>query len=211
MTRVAIIAAMPGELKPLVKGWQHERRETPNRPVDLWRSRQGDMNWWPHVRDPASRQQLAPLLKLKRTARLPRCISVGWVGALSASLHPRRAYTVTGVIDMLTGERFQAQGAPAGLWLVTSPRVANRAEKLRLANAYGAALVDMEAAAVARLAAMRGIPFHCVKGVSDGFNEDLPDFNRFITPDGQLPDLPVAVFCSNPALVLALTHPDGRE
>jgi adenosylhomocysteine nucleosidase len=42
----------------------------------------------------------------------------------------------------------------------------------------------MEAAAVARLAAMRGIPFHCVKGVSDGFNEDLPDFNRFITPDG---------------------------
>ena len=43
MTRVGLIAAMPGELKPLVKGWQHERREAPNsRPVDLWHSRQGD-------------------------------------------------------------------------------------------------------------------------------------------------------------------------
>ena len=26
MTRVAIIAAMAGELKPLVRGWAHERR-----------------------------------------------------------------------------------------------------------------------------------------------------------------------------------------
>jgi adenosylhomocysteine nucleosidase len=44
----------------------------------------------------------------------------------------------------------------------------------------------MEAAAVARLAAMRGIPFQCIKGVSDGFGENLPDFNRFISPKGQL-------------------------
>jgi hypothetical protein len=27
MTRVAIIAAMAGELKPLVRGWEHERRD----------------------------------------------------------------------------------------------------------------------------------------------------------------------------------------
>ena len=31
----AIIAAMTGELKPLVRGWQHERRNG----VDLWRWR----------------------------------------------------------------------------------------------------------------------------------------------------------------------------
>jgi hypothetical protein len=35
MTRVAIIAAMPAELKPLVRGWRHERRNG----VDLWRWR----------------------------------------------------------------------------------------------------------------------------------------------------------------------------
>ena len=71
------------------------------------------------------------------------------------------------------------------MWLVTSPKVADEAEKRRLAATYGAALVDMEAAAVARLAAMRGIPFYCIKGVSDGFTENLPDFNRFISPQGQ--------------------------
>ena len=37
----------------------------------------------------------------------------------------------------------------------------------RLASTYKAALVDMEAAGIARLAAMRGIPFYCIKGVSD--------------------------------------------
>jgi adenosylhomocysteine nucleosidase len=72
-----------------------------------------------------------------------------------------------------------------GVWLVTSPVVSDEAEKRRLAGAYGAGLVDMEAAAVARLAAMRGIPFYCVKGVSDGFNDKLPDFNRFISATGQ--------------------------
>ena len=32
---------------------------------------------------------------------------------------------------------------------------------------------------------MRGIPFYCWKGVSDGFTDQLPDFNRFIFADGR--------------------------
>ncbi len=72
-----------------------------------------------------------------------------------------------------------------GLWLVTSPIVADEAEKRRLAAAYQADLVDMEASAIARLAQMRGIPFYCVKGVSDGFRDKLPDFNRFIRAGGR--------------------------
>ena len=60
-----------------------------------------------------------------------------------------------------------------------------QAEKKRLAAAYQAGLVDMEAAAIGRLAAMRGIPFYCIKGVSDGFDDRLPDFNRFISSQGQ--------------------------
>ena len=55
-------------------------------------------------------------------------------------------------------------------------------------------LVDMEAAAVARLAAMRAIPFYCVKGVSDGFGEQLPDFNRFISDNGKFQLLRFVVF-----------------
>ena len=43
----------------------------------------------------------------------------------------------------------------------------------------------MEAAAIARLAAMRSIPFYCMKGVSDSLSAKLPDFNRFIDQNGQ--------------------------
>ena len=64
--------------------------------------------------------------------------------------------------------------------------VADSEQKASLAKAYGADVVDMEAAAVARLAAMREIPFYCVKGVSDGLTARLPDFNRFLSPDGNL-------------------------
>lgn len=70
-------------------------------------------------------------------------------------------------------------------WLVTSPKVADAHEKLRLAETYSASLVDMEASAIARLARMRGIPFHCIKGISDGYSDHLPDFNRFISKDGR--------------------------
>jgi adenosylhomocysteine nucleosidase len=63
--------------------------------------------------------------------------------------------------------------------------MAGHEEKRRLAAAYGAGMVDMEASAVARLAQMRGIPFYCIKGVSDGYNDQLLDFNRFISSDGQ--------------------------
>jgi adenosylhomocysteine nucleosidase len=78
--------------------------------------------------------------------------------------------------------------------LVTSPRVADEVEKKRLAAAYGAQMVDMEAAAIARLAQMRGIPFYVLKGISDGFTDKLPDFNRFIGTDGRFNMAGMALF-----------------
>jgi adenosylhomocysteine nucleosidase len=48
----------------------------------------------------------------------------------------------------------------------------------------------MEAAAVARLAQIRGIPICCFKAVSDGPDAKLPDLNRFIDINGQLRLLP---------------------
>jgi adenosylhomocysteine nucleosidase len=228
MTRVAIIAAMAGELKPLVKGWQHERRNS----VDLWTWRFDEGEWVAACAGAGQQAATRAFGEVEKDGPIDRVVSVGWAGALSERLVRGRAYNVAGVIDMRTGERFEAEdlalreresgtqthpsdknkdvarvGHPAdcsprsqrrdlghpdlfqvgrsGLWLVTSPRVANAAEKQRLAGVYHAGLVDMEAAAVARLAAMRGISFSCIKGVSDGLTDNLPDFNRFITPQGQ--------------------------
>jgi adenosylhomocysteine nucleosidase len=57
----------------------------------------------------------------------------------------------------------------------------------------------MEAAGVARLAQERGIPFYCIKGISDGYTDQLPDFNRFISSEGRFQLVRFIVF--------ALQHP----
>ena len=110
--------------------------------------------------------------------------SLGWAGAISFQPKSGEAYNVAGVIDARTGERFNCDAGAGDYWLVTSPRVADKPEKQRLAAAYNAALVDMEAAAIGRLAAMRKIPFYAIKGVSDALTK-MPDFNRFIDQNGQ--------------------------
>ena len=181
MTRVAIIAAMPAELKPLVRGWQHECRNG----VDLWRRRFDEGEWVAACAGAGQKAATRAFAEVEKDGPISCVISIGWVGALIEEAKPGKAYKVSGVIDSSTGERFHVTQCSSECLVVTSPKVADAAEKKRLASTYGAALVDMEAAAVARLAGMRGIPFSCCKGVSDGFSEDLLDFNRFISPDGQ--------------------------
>ncbi len=113
-------------------------------------------------------------------------ISVGWAGALTHNVAPGQVYRVSAVIDARTGERFNVAQWSDERLAVTNPIVADEQEKRRLAAAYGADLCDMEGAIIARLAAMRDIPFYCFKGVSDGLTDRLPDFNRFISPSGHI-------------------------
>jgi adenosylhomocysteine nucleosidase len=207
-----IVAAMAGELKPLVRGWQHERRVG----VNLWRKGFDEGEWVAACAGAGVEAATRAFAEAERDGGVDAAISTGWAGALSDEFVPGRAYRVSGVLDARTGERFEAEvagdsgerfprsqnrdpGHPdfsdfPGVWLVTSPKVADEAEKRRLVAAYGAGLVDMEAAGVARLALMRGIPFYCVKGISDGVGDKLPDFNRFISPSGQFQLVRLIVF-----------------
>ena len=200
MNLVVLIAAMPGELKPLVSGWRHVCRNG----VDLWSSDEGE--WVAACAGAGADAATRAFAEAEIDGAASLVISTGWAGALNEAFEPGRAYRVSGVVDARTGERFVAAvrpdesvvshpsdknkdvarvGHPDPCWLVTSSRVADEPEKRRLGATYGAGLVDMEAAAVARLAQMRGIPFYCVKGVSDGYRERLPDFNHFIRANGK--------------------------
>ncbi len=203
MTRIAILAAMPAELKPFLnanakEGWVHEKRGN----VRLWRlvwpNNQGE--WIAACAGAGVDAAMRAFAEIEKEGPIDEVISTGWAGALREELETGRAYWVVGVIDARTGERFEAAdvrshpsrknndaarvGHP-GLWLVTSSRVADADEKKRLAATYSADLVDMEAAGLARLAAMRGIAFYCIKGISDGYNDQLPDFNNFLSPGGR--------------------------
>ncbi len=181
MTRVAIISALPGELSPLVRGWPHSSRNG----VKFWARRTPDEEWMAACAGTGQDAATRAFAAIEDGGPIDLVFSIGWVGALRQDLPAGSAYNVAGVIDVRTGERFRCDAGAGDLWLATSPRVADETEKRRLASAYGAALVDMEGAAIARLAGMRGIPFYCFKGISDGFGEKLPDFNRFIAFDGK--------------------------
>lgn len=180
MTRVAIIAAMPGELKPAVRGWPHSTRGN----IHFWALRNPEEEWIAACAGAGQAAATRAFAALEDGGPIDLVFSIGWAGALTPDLLPGSAHNAAGVIDANTGERFACEAGAGDLWLITSPRVANEAEKLRLAETYGAGLVDMEAAAIARLAAMREIPFYCIKGISDALHDRLPDLNRFLSPSG---------------------------
>jgi hypothetical protein len=88
------------------------------------------------------------------------------------------------VIDARDGSRvFAAIGDPQNL-LVTFMSVAGVQQKAKLAQAYGANAVDMEAAAVAAAAAAHGIGFAATKVISDELNFEIPEMERFIDARG---------------------------
>jgi len=190
MTRVAIIAALPGELKPLVRGWPTSSRGN----IHFWAQRNEEEEWIAACSGAGQAAATRAFAAIEDGGPIDLVFSYGWAGALSADIASGSAHNVAGVIDARTGERFNCDAGAGRHWLVTSPIVANEAEKQRLSSTYSGGayppkfpvgLVDMEAAAIARLALMRGIPFYAIKGISDGFHDKLPDFNRFIRSGGQ--------------------------
>ena len=183
--RIGIIAALPGELKPLVRGWDR-----------LPAVRGSGLQMWQRSGPSGAHEVVAVCAGMGAAAArraftaaefsgaLDVAVSVGWAGALRKESAAGESFECYEVIDAQTGERFAATSG--SVRLVTAAHVAGPAEKHRLAQSYGAALVDMEAAVIARLAQMRGIPMRCFKAVSDGLGADLPDLNPFIDIAGQM-------------------------
>ena len=115
---------------------------------------------------------------------LRQVVSAGLAGACSAKVAVGSVVEARVVIDARTGERFPAWSTSDAV-LVTTDTIAGVREKARLATSYGAAMVDMEAATVARLAAGQGLGFCAVKGISDAHDFELASLARFAGHDGR--------------------------
>jgi len=204
--RVGIIAALAGELKPLVKGWDCVTTLTPK--SKKWMLRRGEDVWIAVCAGMGAEAARRAFSEAERDGALEMVLSVGWAGALTEEVSAGTAHVPTMVIDALTGEQFTLTEGNRKWRLVTTPQVADSREKARLAATYpGAMLVDMEAATLARLAAMRGIPVLCVKGVSDAVGATLPDLNPFISRSGHLRTLSfLASIALQPRYWPALVH-----
>jgi adenosylhomocysteine nucleosidase len=181
--RIAIIAALPGELKQLVRGW--DRVSSPTKGISIWLKTSGEDEYIAVCGGMGTTAALRSFAAAEYAGTLDMVLSVGWAGALVEETKPGHCYIVSEVIDTLTGERFSLTDDERKLRLVTAPQVADEAEKNRLHSSYAAALVDMESSAIARLAQIRNIPVCCFKAVSDGRSAKLPDINPFIDEHGQ--------------------------
>lgn len=172
MSRIAIIAALPGELKPLVRGWQQCGK-------NLWAGRIAESEAIAIAGGIGAAAAKHAVERVLTEMNPDVLVSCGWAGALTCAVKPPAPCLISEVVDASTGERFTTASAD-GYRLLTLDRVARADEKRALAGKHQAVLVDMESATVAQMAAAREIPFYCFKGVSDGYTDRLPDFNRFL-------------------------------
>jgi adenosylhomocysteine nucleosidase len=190
--RIGIIAALSGELKPLVSDWSQQAD-------GAFLTQRGNVAAIAVAKGIGAARAEQAVSIADTYGRLDALVSIGWAGGASCGVQPGTAYQVGEVIDAVTGERYVTSAVASPIKLATLDHVAGRDEKRRIAESYGASLVDMESAAVGRAAQIRRIPFHCWKAVTDIASEDLPDFNYFLDQEKQLRTRQVAAY--------ALTHP----
>jgi len=172
----AIIAALPREVKHLVRGWQEHR--LPGKIIAYTNDRAVIACAGMGTARAALAVQAA--LSLKPVTAL---LSVGLAGACDPSLRVGDIIRAGIVIDAHTGERFS--NPLFSETLITTSAIASIKEKQRLYASYQASAVDMEAATVARLAQAHDIPFRAIKAISDDASFEMQELARFATNDGQ--------------------------
>lgn len=140
------------------------------------------------------------------SSKLEAVVSTGWCGALDPELREAQIVTATKVLDISTNEIFDcaptiADGQFVSGMVASQDRIANDAGEKERLRASGAIAIDMEAAGVAARAQRAGLPFCCIKAVSDCAHESFPfDLNRFRTSEGRI--------ARGKIVVQALTHPN---
>ena len=182
--RLAIIAALEREVRPLVKDWSsvnvvHEQRE-----FTFYEGEHAIVVCGGIGAEPARRAAEAVISKYSPEL----LISAGVAGALVSDLNVGATIFPATVIDTHDGSRHETavHDAPVGntavgrTILASYPEVASVAQKQQLAKSYGAHAVDMEAAAIARAAQAHNLPFLAVKAISDDLDFELPETSRFI-------------------------------
>ena len=134
-----------------------------------------------------ARRAAAAVAAAARQFRPEAVVNTGFCGALDEKL---------GVADLVVADRVTDGGRIAECTtfrcslahgtVFTADHVIQTAEEKRRLFEAGASVVEMEAAGAAAAARALGLPFYCVKAVSDLAGESLAnDFNAALRPDGQ--------------------------
>ncbi len=179
MPKLAMVAALEREVSGLTKGWSRVERDYEGRPFVFFEQDETVVVCG-GIGLEAARRAAEAVIALYHPALLH---SVGFAGALDATLRVGDIFAPAVVIDARDGSRVEVAGGNGVL--VTFMEVAGPQQKANLAQSYGAQLVDMEAAAVATAASAHGIKFSAAKVISDELGFEMPQMARFIDAQGR--------------------------
>jgi adenosylhomocysteine nucleosidase len=170
---------MEREVRPLIKQWRPVEGEHDGRKYTFFENDRAVLVCG-GIGAEAARRATEAIINLYAPALVQ---SAGFAGALDSTLKVGTVLTPICVIDAKDGSRIEAG---VGYWvLVSVDQPATVKEKARLAEAYWAHAVDMEAAAVARAAQAHDITFVGLKVISDEADFEMPPLERFIASNGQ--------------------------
>lgn len=177
--KIAIVAALEREIKPLVKAWSRVQREFDGRRLTFF-ERENAVVVCGGMGAEAARRATEAVIQMYAPELV---ISAGFAGALQVDLQVGQVLAARTVIDASDGSRVETGAGNAVL--VCFSTVADAKQKAMLAKAYGAQAVDMESSAVARGAQAHGIRFMAYKAISDANDFRMPPVERFVGTDGQ--------------------------
>jgi adenosylhomocysteine nucleosidase len=178
MPEIAMVAALEREIWPLVRRWRVSDREYSGRHFRFFES-EHCVAVCGGVGPEAARRATEAIVSLYRTSLVQ---SVGFAGALNNTLQVGDVLEIRHVIDARDGSKTDT-GSGSGA-LVSFSSVAGQEQKAKLAKAYQAQAVDMEAASVAKGAEARGLRFAAIKVISDEAGFPMPPMGRFVGEDG---------------------------
>jgi adenosylhomocysteine nucleosidase len=176
--KVAIVAALEREVWPQVKRWRAVEGEYDERRFRFFENERAVVVCGGIGREAARRAAEAVIGLYDPVA----VISIGFAGGLTPEMKVGFPVSVRKMIDMSDGSNINFPGG--GYTLITATGIAGKEQKRKLAEAYRADAVDMEAAAVAQSAQLHNKFFLTFKTISDEFDFELPGMERFITPSG---------------------------
>ena len=188
MSRIAIVAALEREVRPLVKGWGSAEKDHAGRRFRFLEHDEMVLVCG-GIGSQFARRAAEAVLALYQPAVI---YSAGYAGALTPEWKVGRAVYPKRVINAGDGSSVViAEGEGV---LVSYDHVASAEQKLKLRESYSAQAVDMEAAAVARAAEARGVEFRAVKVISDEFDFQLPPMKNFVDAEGRFREGHFALF-----------------
>ena len=168
MPKIAIVAALEREVKPLLAHWRLHPGEHGGKSFQFFEKDEAVLICG-GIGAEAARRATEAVIALYTPAII---YSVGFAGALQQNLKAGDVVMPRRVLDARDGSSADT-GAGDGV-LVTTASIAGRTEKEQLAASYGALATDMEAAHVARGAQARGVRFAAVKAISDELGFAMP-------------------------------------